>query len=90
MTESGNARQTAMERTLSISEVLDRVLSFNDRADSSRCACVCKAWLEVALDHVWREVDTVKALFQLLGTLERSLVGKSYVCINFDFAHSTL
>ena len=48
--------------------VLDRLVE--DKETLSNCSLVCKNWNDVALDHVWRRVDGLKALFSLLGPLE--------------------
>lgn len=58
-------------RALSNAEILSIVLSFSQTGDAARCARVCKAWHQVALDHVWWEVKGFKALFGILAPLKQ-------------------
>ncbi|KAI0324707.1 hypothetical protein GY45DRAFT_1288459 [Cubamyces sp. BRFM 1775] len=67
---NSSAYGTTTQRVLAIPEILELVFSFLDASGKSRCACVCKQWSEVALDALWRDVDSLRRLFGLLAPIE--------------------
>ncbi|KAH8109652.1 hypothetical protein DFH11DRAFT_1548099 [Phellopilus nigrolimitatus] len=71
ITMLGNSKRILLKppTVLDIPEVLDIISSFNDRASNARCARTCRAWSDVALNHVWRENPPLKALLELLVPL---------------------
>ena len=60
---------------LSIPELLDLTFGFMDRASNINNACVCRRWSEIALDNLWREVDNLFLLFNLLAPLQSGHAG---------------
>jgi hypothetical protein len=58
-------RSTA-HRVLAIPELLQIIFGFGTRASNVSNALVCRGWCEPALDNVWREVDDIYYLLQLL------------------------
>lgn len=60
----------AADRALAISEVLEVIFSFCHRSDAARCALVCRRWKDLALDCVWRELESLFHLFQILSPLK--------------------
>lgn len=63
-------RSTA-HRVLAIPELLQIIFSFGTRASNVSNALVCRGWREPALDNVWREVDDIYYLLQLLAPFHR-------------------
>ena len=63
-------RSTA-HRVLAIPELLQIIFSFGTRASNVSNALVCQGWREPALDNVWREVDDIYYLLQLLAPFHR-------------------
>lgn len=56
-------------RVLAIPELLKIIFSFGTPASNVSNALVCRSWREPALDYVWREVDDIYHLLQLLAPL---------------------
>ncbi len=54
-------------------EILNEVISFMPLKDATRCARVCKGWLDVSLDHVWADVPGFEPLFNVLAPLSRPI-----------------
>jgi hypothetical protein len=63
-------RSTA-HRVLAIPELLQIIFNFGTRASNVSNALVCQGWREPALDNVWREVDDIYYLLQLLAPFNR-------------------
>jgi hypothetical protein len=63
-------RSTA-HRVLAIPELLQIIFNFGTRASNVSNALVCRGWRELALDNVWREVDDIYYLLQLLVPFHR-------------------
>ncbi|KAI0282471.1 hypothetical protein BGY98DRAFT_85930 [Russula aff. rugulosa BPL654] len=59
----------AAHRVLANPELLGIIFSFGTRASNVSYALVCRGWRESALDNVWREVDDIYYLLQLLAPL---------------------
>ncbi|KAI0320857.1 hypothetical protein OF83DRAFT_1168946 [Amylostereum chailletii] len=53
-------------RVLAIPELLGLIFSFGDRLMHYNSVLVCKQWSNIALDSLWREVDDLYHLLQLL------------------------
>lgn len=60
---------TNLDRVLAAPELLDIVLSFLHDKDNANNARVSKRWSQAALDVLWRRVDDVSRLFELLTPL---------------------
>ncbi|KIO32335.1 hypothetical protein M407DRAFT_18650 [Tulasnella calospora MUT 4182] len=59
----------------SIPELASMVFAFADQATLAACAVVCPLWKEPALDELWKHLDSVLPLTELLpdvGTLSLS------------------
>ncbi|KII84967.1 hypothetical protein PLICRDRAFT_117337 [Plicaturopsis crispa FD-325 SS-3] len=69
---------SSAHRALSIPELLDVVFSYLDQVDNANNACVCRHWSEIALDSLWREVDNVRRLFNVLAPLRNYGQGMRY------------
>ncbi|KAI0305892.1 hypothetical protein B0F90DRAFT_937221 [Multifurca ochricompacta] len=63
--------ESTTHRVLAIPELLQIIFSFGTRASNASNALVCRTWREVALDHLWRDVDDIYHLLQLLAPLHR-------------------
>ena len=71
-------RSTA-HRVLTIPELLQIIFRFGTRASNVSNALVCRGWREPALDNVWREVDDIYYLLQLLTPFRRRGQSEFYV-----------
>lgn len=60
--------------TLLEEDVLRRIFDLLPVSQNSRNAVVCRAWSEVALDHVWEIVDA--GAFEALGPMVAKNLGK--------------
>lgn len=70
---------TNMDRVLRIPELLDMIFGFLDMRSSNEnlgCITVCKQWSDIALDSLWRDVNSLRRLFHVLSPLQRR-IGKS-------------
>lgn len=65
-----------MHRVLAIPELLDTIFRTMDNRSNLNNALVCRAWSEIALDTLWREVDDLHRLFNLLAPLKKTSSGK--------------
>jgi hypothetical protein len=74
--------RSAAHRVLSIPELLEMIFSFGTQASNASYALVCRGWRELALDNVWREVDDIYYLLQLLAPLDPSYK-LNYALVNF-------
>jgi hypothetical protein len=63
------APASAAARTLAVPEILAIVLLELDRSDHFHCSLVCKAWFAVALDALWREMDSAIDVFSILAPM---------------------
>lgn len=77
-TSSLGYRSTA-HRVLAIPELLQIIFSFGTQASNVSNARVCRGWCEPALDNVWREVDDIYYLLQLLTPFRRRSQRDLYV-----------
>lgn len=66
-------------RILFIPELLVVIFSFLDRGTNVTNAQVCKRWSEIALDLVWKEVDNLLGLFDLLQPTYYEEADREYV-----------
>jgi hypothetical protein len=57
---------SVVSRALSISEILHVVCSSLDTKSLFHCALVCKAWLPVTLDLLWRDMNSAIDVFSAL------------------------
>ncbi|KAI9511609.1 hypothetical protein F5148DRAFT_303595 [Russula earlei] len=57
---------TAARRVLAIPELIQTICSYGTRGSNASSALVCRSWSGPALDHVWREVDDLYYLLQVL------------------------
>ncbi|KAI0750487.1 hypothetical protein C8Q74DRAFT_1361745 [Fomes fomentarius] len=69
---------TVTQRVLVIPELLELVFSFLNTQENARNARVCKAWTQVALDLLWREVDDLPRLLSLLAPTEDCTEGRRF------------
>ena len=67
----------AIRRVLEVPELLDTIFRFLDDSSNASNARVCKKWLDVALDILWRHVDDLYTLFNILAPLR--ITGNEYV-----------
>lgn len=73
--------QQTMHRVLTIPEFLDAVFRTFDPSSNLRNALVCRCWSEVAFDVLWRHVDDLHRLFNLLAPLREEEEGsRQFVC----------
>jgi hypothetical protein len=71
-------RSTA-HRVLAIPELLQIIFSFGTQASKVSNTLVCRGWCEPALDNIWREVDDIYYLLQLLTPFRRRGQSEFYV-----------
>ena len=76
---SSSSTQSAAHIVLAIPELLKIIFSFGTQASNASYALVCRDWREPALDNVWREVDDMYYLLQLLVPFK--------LCPSFDKWH---
>ena len=50
-------------------ELLDLIFGCLGHCDNASNARVCRVWSDVALDLLWREVDDLPRVFQLLAPI---------------------
>lgn len=55
---------------LAVPELLANVLSFATQSTLASCALACKSWSDVALDILWRNLDSVFPLLEMLVGME--------------------
>jgi hypothetical protein len=63
-------------RVLCIPELLDMIFGFLDPPSNVENAQVCRTWLNVALDVLWKEVESPRRLFGLLAPLKETFKGQ--------------
>ena len=44
----------AMDRALTLPEIVSRIIDCTNETDAKSCATVCKTWSDIALDRIWR------------------------------------
>ncbi|KAG8919997.1 hypothetical protein FRC01_000983 [Tulasnella sp. 417] len=55
---------------MAVPELLDGVLSFATLPTLASCAVVCQRWSQVALDRLWKQLDSILPLLELVTSLE--------------------
>ncbi|XP_006456157.1 hypothetical protein AGABI2DRAFT_210964 [Agaricus bisporus var. bisporus H97] len=73
---------TTMHRVLAIPELLDTVFKSMDSRSNLNNALVSRAWSEIALDTLWRQVNDLYRLFNLLAPLRIEPISGKY-----EFSH---
>lgn len=63
-------RTRSMHRALCIAEILARVFGLLEAGSNARNARVCKQWMDLALDAVWKAADP--GVFRSLAPMEIS------------------
>ena len=59
-----------MHLAIRISEVLQSIFAqLEQNNDLARCARVCDAWFNPAVDMLWEEIQELKPLMQILGNI---------------------
>jgi F-box-like len=71
--------QSTAQRVLTLPELLQTIFSFGTRASNVSSALVCRSWREIALDQVWREIDDIYYLLDILTPLNRRVDTGFYV-----------
>ncbi|KAG8944663.1 hypothetical protein FRC04_001627 [Tulasnella sp. 424] len=66
LTKAGVSTKKARADPTTVPELLANVLSFATHSALASCAVVCKPWSEVALDYLWRDLDSVFPLLELV------------------------
>ncbi|KAG8914854.1 hypothetical protein FRC00_010340 [Tulasnella sp. 408] len=61
---------SATARALSIPELLSMVFSFSGKPELAGSARVCKTWRDPALDELWRDLDSIFPLLELVLDLD--------------------
>ncbi|KAG8944664.1 hypothetical protein FRC04_001628 [Tulasnella sp. 424] len=66
--EHGTSTTTKEEslNPTTVPELLANVLSFATESTLVSCAVVCKPWSDIALDYLWRDLDSVFPLLELV------------------------
>ena len=62
-------QNATMQRVLLIPELVEMIFSYLDASDNAVNARVCRRWCNVALDILWRDVEDMCRLFNLLAPL---------------------
>ncbi|KAF9441510.1 hypothetical protein P691DRAFT_779783, partial [Macrolepiota fuliginosa MF-IS2] len=71
-----SALPATRHRVLAIPELLDTIFRMMDNHCNLTNSLVCRAWSEIALDTLWRQVDDLHRLFNLLAPLRKASSGK--------------
>ena len=58
-----------MHHALTLPEILGEIFAYNYSFTTAQCARVSKSWSEVALDQLWRSLNTPLPLFKLLAPM---------------------
>lgn len=61
-----------MHRILAIPELLDTIFRTMDNSSNLNNALVSRAWSDIALDTLWRQVNDLHRLFNLLAPLRKT------------------
>lgn len=54
-----------MHEALGICEILDYIFSYSQKKDLAIAARVSWLWSNIALDHLWRDIDSVFPLLEV-------------------------
>lgn len=57
----------AHSSVIEIPEILAEVFEGLPPSSKAAAACVCRQWSEIVLDKLWRDLDSVIPLFNLVG-----------------------
>ena len=68
-------------RILLSPEVLDMIFKNLDDKDLANAARVCRLWSPIALDVLWREIEDLKVLLQLLAPMKKKETEKDLVLL---------
>lgn len=60
---------TRIPRALEMLEVLDTVMNFAENATLAACARVSSRWSALALDHLWRHMESIVPIMELISPL---------------------
>lgn len=60
---------SAMAQALGIPELLNEIFKFLDKPSNARNARVCREWCDVALDFLWRDVNSIHRILNCLSPL---------------------
>ncbi|KAG9031766.1 hypothetical protein FS837_002902 [Tulasnella sp. UAMH 9824] len=63
---------------LELPEILDIIMSSLDKSDLFVAGLVCQTWSRIAVNHIWRTLDSLVPLFGLLGPLALEFDGWRY------------
>ncbi|KAH8109617.1 hypothetical protein DFH11DRAFT_1730892 [Phellopilus nigrolimitatus] len=66
---------SGLQRVLAVEELLDVIFDFATRDTKARCARVCKSWSNVALDSLWKSMDSVRPALSLLSPMVEEVPG---------------
>ena len=64
---------------LRIPELLSLIFRCMDKSNNAACAIVCKAWLNPALNELWRCLDDLLVLLRLLSPMHTVNVGSDCI-----------
>ncbi|KAG8913891.1 hypothetical protein FRC01_004337, partial [Tulasnella sp. 417] len=64
------ATPSATVRALSIPELLFVIFAFSEKPELARSARVCKDWSDAALDELWKDLDSIFPLLELVLDLD--------------------
>ncbi|KAG8913133.1 hypothetical protein FRC01_004716 [Tulasnella sp. 417] len=67
--ETGSVKKARVD-ALVVPELLATVFSFATRPTLGTCVQVCKLWSEVALDELWKHLDSVFPLLELVMSID--------------------
>ncbi|KAI0708775.1 hypothetical protein C8T65DRAFT_830002 [Cerioporus squamosus] len=80
LTRAPSLYVTIIHRVLTVPELLEMIFSILEMGDLRRNALVCKAWAEVALDILWRDVEDLPRMLHLLAPTEECPEGQKRFC----------
>jgi hypothetical protein len=69
-----NLLDSTQQRALAIPELLELIFGFGDDTLLYACALVCQAWSNVALDLLWRDVDNLFNILNILCPLKGEIL----------------
>jgi hypothetical protein len=74
-----------MHQALQLPELVDQILGHLEKYDQKRCVLVCQLWSEIALDHVWRTVESngeILLMARIIAPLKDNV--HTCVCVSPD------
>ena len=74
-----------MHQVLLISEIVTHIFYYlTNKADQFTAIRICKAWFDIGIDHLWRDIEDVRFIFRILAPIVKSSYG-TWVSLQIAF-----